>query len=303
VSMVWRTPLINGHGHSQQTRVTYSEVNPGGSLVYSIPLHHPLDDVLHLSARLEDDEYGDMDSRQQEGSIQREMRGSHWLLSYSARVLEESWQVKSTQYNKFYTLPGIAVSRSDRGGPAVNPSSGFSQFYRLEVGSEYLGSDVDLVRASAIFSFITSPWPDQRLVARASLGAVFLSGPDRTNLAPSLGFFTGGSQSLRGYGYQSIGKQLDVLRSDGTPQTITVAADRLLTGTLEYQYYFTPHWRGAVFMDAGDAFDQGDFDAKYSPGFGVHYISPVGAVRVDLANGVSENSGDWRLNVNIGAEF
>ena len=54
---------------------------------------------------------------------------------------------------------------------------------------------------------------------------------------------------------------------------------------------------------AGDAFDEGGFDAKYGPGFGVHYLSPVGAVRLELANGVSENGGDWRLVVNIGAEF
>lgn len=92
-------------------------------------------------------------------------------------------------------------------------------------------------------------------------------------------------------------------REDGSPQTLTVAADRLVTGTLEYQYYFTPNWRGAVFVDAGDAFNEGEFDAMFGPGFGIHYISPVGAVRVELANGVSENSGQWRLVVNIGAEF
>ena len=303
VSMVWRTPLINRYGHSQETRIAWSEVNPGGRFVYSIPLQHPLNDVLHLSARLEDDEYGDQDSRQQEVGVQREMRGSRWLSSYSARVLEESWQVKNTQYSNIYTLPGISFSRSDRSGNIVDPSGGFSQLYKIEVGSEALGSDVDLLRATANFSYILTPWPDHRVVTRAALGAVFISGPDRRNLAPSLGFFAGGSQSIRGYGYQSLGKELVVLRDNGTPQTLTVAADRLLTGTLEYQYYFTPQWRGALFIDAGDAFDEGGFDAKYGPGFGVHYLSPVGAVRLELANGVSENGGDWRLVVNIGAEF
>jgi len=303
VSMVWRTPLINRHGHSQETRIAWSEVNPSGRFVYSIPLQHPLNDVLHLTALLEDDEYGDQDSRQQEVGVQREMRGSRWLSSYSARVLQESWQVKNTQYSKIYTLPGISFSRSDRTGNIVDPAGGFSQLYKIEAGSESLGSDVDLLRATANFSYILTPWPAHRVVARAALGAVFISGPDRRNLAPSLGFFAGGSQSIRGYGYQSLGKELQAVRDNGTPQTLTVAADRLLTGTLEYQYYFTPHWRGALFVDAGDAFDGGNFDAKYGPGFGVHYLSPVGAVRLELANGVSENGGDWRLVVNIGAEF
>lgn len=303
VSVVWRTPLINRLGHSQETRIAYSEVNPSGRFVYTIPLGHPLDDVLHLSARVEQNEYGDVDSRQEAVGVRREMRAGRWLTSYSARVLQESWQLQNAQYNNFYTLPGAALSRSDRSGSVVDPSSGFSQFYQLEVGSQHLGSDADLVRLTANLSFIASPWPDHRLVMRAALGGAFLTGPDRTELAPSLGFFAGGSQSIRGYGYQSLGREIDVTRDDGTSQTLIVAADRLLTGTLEYQYYFTPHWRGAVFIDAGDAFDEGDFDAKYGPGFGVHYISPVGAVRLELANGVSQNGGDWRLVVNIGAEF
>lgn len=303
VSMVWRTPLINRYGHSQETRISWSEVNPSGRFVYSIPLHHPLNDVLHLAARVEDNEYGDQDSRQQEVSAQREMRGSRWLSSYSARLLEESWQVKNTQYSNIYVLPGISFSRSHRVGNIVDPASGFSQLYKIEAGSESLGSDVDLLRATANFSYILTPWPDHRLVARAALGAVFISGPDRRNLAPSLGFFAGGSQSIRGYAYQSLGKEIEALRDNGTPQTLTVAADRLLTGTLEYQYYFTPQWRGALFVDAGDAFEDGNFEAKYGPGFGVHYLSPVGAVRLELANGVSENRGDWRLVFNIGAEF
>jgi len=244
-----------------------------------------------------------MDSRQQEGGVLRELRSGEWLQSYSVRVLDESWTVKNIQHEEFYTLPGIAMSRRDRGGSLVDPASGFSQFYKLEFGSEHLGSDVDLVRATANFSYIATPWPEHRLLARAALGAVFVSGADNISLAPSLGFFAGGSQSIRGYGYQSIGEEIEFTRDDGTRQTLTVAGDRLLTTTLEYQYYFTPQWRGALFVDAGDAFESGDFDAKFGPGFGVHYISPVGAVRIELANGVSENSGGWRLHVNIGAEF
>ena len=303
VSMVWRTPLLNRRGHSQETRVSWSAVNPGGRFTYSIPLSHPLNDVLHLSALVEDNEYGDTESRQKQVSVLREMRLTRWVQSYSARVLEESWEIKNTKFNNLYTLPGIAFSRSDRKGSLVNPDSGFSQFYKIEAGGEQLGSDIDLVRATANFSYIMSPAAAQRIVVRAAMGAVFISDSDRDKLAPSLTFFAGGAQSVRGYGYQSIGNEIRVTRNDGRPQKLVVGGERLVTGTLEYQYYFTDNWRGALFMDAGDAFDSDDMDLKYGPGFGVHYISPVGAVRLDLANGVSENNGDWRVHVTIGAEF
>ena len=303
VSLVWRTPLLNRYGHSQQTRISYSAVNPSGRFIYTIPLSHPLDDVLHLSARLEDNKFGDIDSDQQELSAVREIRGGQWLYSYSARELNESWELKNTKFTNDYLLPGFSLSRSDRVGALVDPSGGFSQLYKLEGGSADLGSDIDLLRATANFSYIFTPLPLHRIVARTALGAVFISDDDRVNLAPSLSFFAGGSQSIRGYGYQSIGNEIDAIRDDGSKQTLVVGGDRLVTATLEYQYYFTDTWRGAVFVDAGDAFDSSDFNLNVGPGFGIHYVSPVGAVRLEFANSASDDDPSWRMVLNIGAEF
>lgn len=303
VSLVWRTPLLNRYGHSQQTRISWSRVNPSGQFTYSIPLSHPLNDVLHLSARVENDKYGDIDSREKELGALREIRKGKWVYSFSGRELEESWELKNTKFDNNYLLPGFAISRSDRTGSLVDPSSGFSQFYKLEGGSADVGSDIDLLRATVNFSYVVTPVPGHRVVARMALGAVFLSDDDRVNLAPSLSFFAGGSQSIRAYGYQSIGNEIDVLRDDGSKQTLVIGGDRLATATLEYQYYFTPTWRGALFVDAGDAFDSTDFNLNVGPGFGIHYVSPVGAVRLEFANSVSDPDPSWRMVLNIGAEF
>ncbi len=303
VSLVWRMPLLNRYGHSQQTRISYSEVNPRGQFTYTIPLSHPLDDVLHLSARIESDKYGDIDSRGKELGALRETRRGKWMHSFSGRVLEESWELKNTKFDNSYALPGYAISRSDRSGSLVNPDSGFSQFYKFEAGSADVGSDINLFRVTANFSYILTPVPKHRIVARTALGAVFISDDDRVDLAPSLTFFAGGSQSLRGYGYQSIGNEIDVTRDDGSKQTLVIGGDRLVTATLEYQYSFTPTWRGAVFVDAGDAFDLSEFNVNIGPGFGIHYISPVGAVRLEFANSVSDDDPSWRMVLNIGAEF
>lgn len=303
VSLTWRTPLLNRYGHSQLTRISYSAVNPSGQFTYTIPLNHPLDDVLHLSASQEDNKYGDIDSYQWEVGAQREIRSGRWVRSYSLRELTESWRLKGTDFNNNYTLPGIAISHNTRVGSVVDPSGGFSQFYQMEGGGADWGSDINLLRVTANFRFVFTPWVDHRVVARASLGAVSIAKSDRNKLAPSLGFFAGGSQSIRAFGYQSIGNDIRVRAEDGSEQHLVVGGDRLLTGSLEYQYYFTPTWRGAVFVDGGDAFDSGDFDMNVGPGFGIHYISPVGAVRLEFANSVSDDDPSWRMVLNIGAEF
>ncbi len=304
ISMTWRTPKINRFGHSQVTRLEYSPVNPSGRFTYSIPIQNPLTDVVQLWASLEENEYGDLDSRQIESGVRREIRRDEWVYSYALRGLDESWEnVFNNALSHDYLLLSGSLSSRDYSGALVDPRSGFSQLYTLEGGSRDVGSDADLLRLTAELRYVLTPWPRHRVVARTELGAVEIANAERADLAPSLRFFAGGSQSLRGYAYQSLGHEKSVVQPDGRSKTFVVGGDRLAIASLEYQYYFTDKWRGALFVDGGDAFDEGDFDAKVGAGFGVHYITPVGAVRVELANSVSEDNPDWYFHLVIGAEF
>ena len=303
MSLTWRTPRINRHGHSQQTRLVYSPINPSGRFTYSIPVSDPLTDVVQLWARVEENEFGDIDSRQNELGIKRETKNRNWIYGYSLRELNESWDIAGYNASNDYLLFGGSVSRRTHRGSIVDPEWGFSQLYTVEATANQLGSDLDLLRFTAALRYVMTPVPRNRLVTRLDLGRVKIANGDRRDLAPSLAFFAGGSQSIRGYAYQSLGDELTVVEPNGETKTAVVGGDRLVIGSLEYQYYFTATWRGALFVDAGDAFDRGEFDAKVGAGFGVHYVTPVGAVRVELANSVSEDDPSWRLAFAIGAEF
>ena len=303
LSLTWRTPRINRHGHSQQTRLVYSPINPSGRFTYSIPVSDPLTDVVQLWARVEENEFGDIDSRQNELGIKRETKNRNWIYGYSLRELNESWDIAGYSASNDYLLFGGSVSRRTHRGSIVDPEGGFSQLYTVEATADQLGSDLDLLRVTAALRYVMTPVPRNRLVTRLDLGRVKIANGDRRDLAPSLAFFAGGSQSIRGYAYQSLGDELTVVEPNGETKTLVVGGDRLVIGSLEYQYYFTATWRGALFVDAGDAFDRGEFDAKVGAGFGVHYVTPVGAVRVELANSVSEDDPSWRLVFAIGAEF
>ncbi len=303
-SVTWRSPRLNRRGHSQETRIEYSPVNPSGRIAYNIPLTHPLDDILQLGARVEENQFGDLNSLQRELGVRRELRsGGAWVRSYFLRALNESWKVNGDNRENTYYLPGVTYSHKTRQGSLVDPVSGFSQIYRLEGASANLGSDIDLVRGYSKFIMVSSFTRQHRLVTRAELGAVILDNNDRGELAPSLSFFAGGSQSIRGFGYQSLGNELPILKNNGAPKTITVGGDRLAIASIEYQYYVNDTWRGALFFDAGDAFDEGEFNLNYGAGFGLHYLTPVGAFKIEVAKSLSDDSPDWRVHINIGAEF
>jgi translocation and assembly module TamA len=60
---------------------------------------------------------------------------------------------------------------------------------------------------------------------------------------------------------------------------------------------------GAVFLDAGNAFDNLDFDAAVGAGFGVKWFSPVGPLRFYLAHPLNKSDRNVRLHVRLGADL
>ena len=143
--------------------------------------------------------------------------------------------------------------------------------------------------------------PGHRLVTRAELGAIYI---DRdAQLAPSLRFFAGGDQSIRGFAYQSIGSTIPVSSDPGETKSIVVGGTRLMVASIEYQYYLNNKWRLALFSDGGSVARKGEFDPVYSLGSGIHYMSPVGAIKFDFAYGIDDDEKDWRVHINIGAEL
>lgn len=303
ISALWRSPRLNRAGHSQETRLRWSPVNPGGSTVYRIPLGDLMRDSVQLRASLEDNRYGDLDSRQTVAGVRYEHASEAWVSSVGLRALREDWSVLEEEFDADYFLPGLTLSRRSRRGSVVDPTAGFSQFYSVETAASSLGSDSDLVRLYGNWRWIASPGGPNRFVGRLELGALFGSSQRPETLAPSLGFFAGGDQSVRGYEYQSIGYEVLYARLDAPPAGVTVGGERLVTGSIEYQRYLNDSWRLAVFADAGDAFVGEEPDFKVGAGFGVHFLTPVGALKLELANSVSEANPDWRVHINIGAEL
>ncbi|KVM78048.1 hypothetical protein WJ61_06420 [Burkholderia ubonensis] len=118
-------------------------------------------------------------------------------------------------------------------------------------------------------------------VFRAELGGVFTSGSS-TGVPASLLFRAGGSNSVRGYGYQSIGNSV---------AGSVLPTKYLTTGTAEYQHWFNRDWGAATFFDVGTATDAWGEKVFYKGvGIGARWRSPVGPINVDLAYGLRNHS-------------
>lgn len=119
------------------------------------------------------------------------------------------------------------------------------------------------------------------VLIRAELGGVFTSGSS-SGIPASLLFRAGGSNSIRGYSYQSIGNNVD-----GS----VLPTKYLVTASAEYQHWFNHDWGAAAFFDVGTATDTWGEKVFY-PGVGVgaRWRSPVGPVNVDVAYGIRNRS-------------
>lgn len=179
----------------------------------------------------------------------------------------------------------------------ILPTRGFSLSAETAAGRSYASTD-----NSGFFGRLTgrltgywplgASWYGQ---GRVQFGQVFAR--DTVAVPFTLLFRAGGDDSVRGYGYQTLGPK----DANGS----AVGGRVLGTGSIELARPFSarlPAWWGAVFVDAGNAAERwSDFRNAYGAGFGVRWRSPVGPLRIDLAWG--DQIQRWRLHFNVGVTF
>ena len=172
------------------------------------------------------------------------------------------------------------------------PRSGYIASVEAGVALKGLLTDQTFFRT---YGKLRRYWPvgaRDLVLLRGELGAVISKG-DNSSVPASLLFRAGGTESVRGYNFQSIGN----VRGG------TVYPTRYLaTAGLEYQRWFSASWGAAVFYDAGTATDSWR-DKQFFQGVGVgaRWRSPVGPVNVDFAYGLRNK--EFHPHLSLGVAF
>jgi translocation and assembly module TamA len=73
--------------------------------------------------------------------------------------------------------------------------------------------------------------------------------------------------------------------------------------SVEYEHRLRGNFYGAVFVDAGNAFDDVDVDAAVGAGLGLKWVSPVGPLRFYLAHPLNKSDRSVRLHIRLGADL
>lgn len=206
-----------------------------------------------------------------------------------ANLLAEHVNLDSADSSDSYAATlgyGIILRRTDNN---LNPTRGYlfnAQFNGAPLASLSSGTFLQSYFKTQAYYPITK---STQLIARAELGMV-----QGKNSAPATFLFrAGGDQSVRGYGFQSLG----VTEGDAT-----VGGRYLTTGSIEIIQWLTPEWGAAIFTDFGNAANTiKDLKPVYGYGLGARWKSPVGPIGADIAYG--QETDEYRMHFNIGVTF
>lgn len=290
----WTRHWVNPQGHrlGAETEVSASRQNVGAW--YEIPLDPPLTDSLRFTSGFQREELVDVESR-------RFTLGTQWqskLPDDWQRVVSLRWEQESYDFGdgspdgrSSFLIPGIgySVTRSDN---RLDPSQGYHLQVDLRAAKEGMLSDADMTYASALAKGLYTLPGGHRVLARAQVGGIATT--DFSAIPPSLRFFAGGDQSVRGYDYQTL--------SPEDRQGNKVGGRYLVVGSAEYQYPVAERWRIAAFVDRGNAMDSLNAAMKTGAGIGVRWVSPVGPIRLDLAKAL-DDPGGFRIHFSMGPEL
>jgi len=283
---------LNRRGHYADADARLSTTEQSITARYNIPVGFPNPSLWTITGRYGRIEWVTSKTLQGfAGPSYAHLRGAVREV-FSLRYQNDDFQVAADTGVSHLTQPIAAWSFSDADN-RLYATRGIGGVVEMRGAVDGFGSSATFFRAWTSLKMIRQLAPKIRGILAGDIG--WLVTEQFRELPPSIRFFAGGDRSIRGYDYQSLGP----VNENGD----VTGGNSLLAGSIELEYRFLEKWAGAVFFDAGNAFD--DFRGKVGTGtgFGARWISPVGMVRVDVGFGLQKEGNPVRLHLSIGPDF
>ena len=101
-------------------------------------------------------------------------------------------------------------------------------------------------------------------------------------------FKAGGSESVRGYGYETLSNN-------------DIGSNHIITASIEVERKVFEKWSAAAFFDIGNAFnDWSDPNLRKGVGLVIRWYSIAGPVSLDYAQALDVTGKPWRIHFTIG---
>ena len=220
--------------------------------------------------------------------------GNNVVTKWSVNYEHENRRTPTTDWQTLSTLSTTYSWVRRKVNNVIDPRSG--NIIRLEgtVGASGASLSDAFVRGYGRIQQYFPFGERDVLIVRADLGYVQA---DSLAVVPTKFLFrTGGTTTVRGYDYESLGVKQG---------TAVIGGRALVVGSVEYVKWlerFDGEWGVAAFVDVGDASeDFAALDLALGAGLGVRYRTPAGPLAVDVAYG--ERDRQVRVHFSVAIAF
>lgn len=288
----WENKLLNTYGHRLKIGMQLGEKESSVESYYEIPYKDPRHEKVVLFGSFRDQDWGDTETELLAVGSSFVYSTPKFKYSFGMELREEDYTIGSTDGNSTLLVPSLRGSYVIADN-LINTLNGIQVSGSVRGASEALQSDSTFMQFTAASKIVLSPLKDWRVLGRGLIGITLADELD--DLPPSLRFYAGGDNSVRGYGYKEIGEE----DNNGD----VVGGRYTLVGSIELEKNFSEYIAGAVFWDFGNATDEIEFEFSHGVGIGGRVNLPFGQVKMDLATAISESGFPVRLHLSVGGEF
>ena len=305
-------------GNAEQLNLSASLTGAGGTdttgLGYAVTAQLLKPDFLQRNQQLEFDLGAlkqDLQAYQQVAetagtSITRKL-SSRWTVT--AGLSGEQEQIVQQGVTRDYTLVALPLNAKFDSTGLSNPLDDATHGIRATIGAAPTESFGSRDATFVILQGTASTYVDLNLLGISRPGASVLAvrglvgsaqGAGQFDLPPDQRFYGGGSSTVRGFRYQSVGP----LFADNNPE----GGAAIDAATVEFRQRVWGSIGAAVFVDAAQV-DAGDapFEGtlREGVGAGVRYYTPIGPLRVDFAVPINKPPGgdSFELYLGLGQAF
>jgi len=292
VAVQWRR--LNRRGHTAEAEITVAPVEQSISTQYRIPGVGTPTGMLTLLAgyALLNPSVSNTKAILTGARLTRDRFG--WRETLSLMYAHEAFGVGVDSGTSNLLIPGASWERTRTNDPLF-PSRGWR--VRLSLQGSPIGSTT-FAQVEVTAKLIQSIAPRTRILLRGDVGRTFTNA--FRSLPPTIRFFAGGSESVRGYGYLSLGP----LDSQGN----VIGGRTLEVASLELDHRIFNRWAIAAFTDVGSALDAFSLSVRQDAlqqgiGAGIRWLSPIGLIRIDGAFAVTQPGTPFHLHFSMGPDL
>ncbi len=289
----WDNRLFNTSGDKVNASLLLGERESTIAFLYRMPVssdprYHSLANSLAYQSK----QWENTATQLFTASVAREYADPRFKLSTGIELRDEIYDVGDTSGESTLLLPSlnVGVVFAD---DILNTRNGLQAAMGFLGGAKGVVSDASFLQATVNGKAIVSPFQDWRLIGRGSLGATLVDSID--SLPPSLRFYTGGDNTLRGYSYKSIGTR------DASGEII--GGKYLVVGSIEVERIVYNQWSLATFWDGGTATDDLSLNFKQGVGVGMRFRLPFGQIRFDVASAITEDGNPLHFHFMVGGDL